>query len=205
MNRNSEILSNPRLAAVTVLPLRSTAGLDLTTLPDRLTDEQLATVEAMAAEPLPTLPPCDDRHFAKCLRIMLAVLPKQNTDELGGELFVEAYRRQLGHHSNEAISFLADRATASCRWFPTIAECLEILSGWRRSDEASRRRSHARQLAHREREQRRWEDLPTLPDRRMTQADVDTLPIHLRDLGLTMGYLIRDPAGNVVIAPSNAA
>ena len=41
--------------------------------------------------------------------------------------------------------------------------------------------------------------------RKMTQADVSALPDHLRDLGLTLGFLMRDPAGNVVMAPDHAA
>ena len=104
-----------RLIEGTALPAPSIADLDLTKLPSRLDNSTLAVVRAIADTPLPALPPCDDRHFAKCLRVMLAVLPRQNTDAIGGELFVEAYRRQLGHHCDDAIAFLADQATKRCR------------------------------------------------------------------------------------------
>lgn len=120
----------------------------------------LDRVTAIAEASLPALPPCDDRHFAKCLRIMLAVLPKQNTDEIGGELFVEAYRRQLGHLPNDAISHLADQATRECRWFPTIAECLELVRSWRRSDQAAQRLMQARSLVSREKSARYTEEHP---------------------------------------------
>jgi hypothetical protein len=45
---------------------------------------------------------------------------------------------------------MMDQATRQSRWFPTIADCLEILSGWRRSDADTLRRSKASQLYHRE-------------------------------------------------------
>ena len=126
------------------------ADLDLESLPERLDDRQLAMVKRIAASPLPSLPPCSEIELVKCLRIMRAVLPRQISDDLSGELFVEAYARQLGEYPAAAIGYLADQATRQCRWFPTIAECLEILSGWRRWDADTMRRSDATRLANRE-------------------------------------------------------
>lgn len=127
---------------------------------------------------------------------MLAVLPKQNTDEVGGELFVEAYSRHLAGYPNEAISYLASEATGTRKWFPTIAECIEILSHWHRNDEAVHRRHRAKSLAYRERDARRVDDVPEpLPP--MRQEQVDTLPESLRTMGLKLGYLERDNDGNV--------
>lgn len=128
---------------------------------------------------------------------MLAVLPKQKTDELGGELFVEAYRRQLGKYPNEAISYLTERVTATCKWFPTIAECLEILSGWQRRDDAVMRRSKAKDLIYRERDARRTDAIEARDPQPMTQAEVDNLPATLREIGLKLGYLRKDEFGQV--------
>jgi hypothetical protein len=175
----------------------STAGLNLWAPPERLTDAQIETAKEIAERPLPALPRCEERHLAKCLRIMLAVLPKQNTDGLGGELFVEAYMRQIGHYPNEAISHLADRATASCRWFPTIAECLDILSSWRRNDLAKREQDQARHLLNRERNLRwveRQPPPPVLPD--LTQAEVDAMNPTMLRLGLGCGAIEQDDDGN---------
>lgn len=159
----------------------------------------------IARSPLPRLPSCDEQHFAKCLRLMLAVLPRQQTDEIGGELFVEAYRRQLAEFPNEAISYLANAATANCRWFPTIAECREILQGWRRSDEATARRDRAAALAARERNLRYAERLPPVePAPPLTQAMCDAMPAPLRRLGLTAGYLVENEDGSVSPAPEAA-
>lgn len=197
---------NQHLRVVTGSQTPLTAAFDLWNPPARLNDEDLAIVRAIAEEPLPALPPCAESHLAKCLRIMLAVLPKQTTDELGGELFVEAYKRQLGHYPNEAISYLADRATANCRWFPTIAECLEILSDWRRSDEATRRKAQAQFLASRERNLRWIDDRPQPePAPPLTQDQVDRMDEKMVRLGLACGALIRDDQGIVRPAPEEAA
>ena len=193
---------NANQQGATVLHLHSTSELDLTDLPDRLDDQQLATVEVIAQAPLPALPACDEVHFAKCLRVMLAVLPRQATDEIGGELVVATYLRQLGHWPRPAISYLADKATATCRWFPTIAECNDILATWRRWDEASERRLKARAIAARERNARRDEELSRGPAMQMTitQEDVDLMGQQMISLGLSCGALVRDgdkvrPAG----------
>jgi hypothetical protein len=197
---------HPLPARKTALPTPSTAAFDLWNPPERLSDAMLAWAKSVAAEPLPSLPACDDRHFAKCLRIMLAVLPKQNTDELGGELFVEAYSRQLGHYPADAISHLADRATATCRWFPTISECLEILSGWRRSDDATRRRAQAQQLVGRERNSRWLADRPPPPILQcLRQDDVDAMSEAMVKIGLGCGAIIRDEQGNLKPAPADPA
>ena len=136
------------------------ADLDLESLPERLSDQQLAMVRKIAAAPLPCLPPCSEIHFARCLRVMLAVLPRQNSDDVAGELFVETYRRQLGDNPAAAISYLAEQATRACRWFPTIAECVEIVSGWRRADADTLRQSKASALASAEERARYNETRP---------------------------------------------
>lgn len=197
---------NPlRLATVTELPPRSTAALDLANLPERLTDEQLMMVRAMAEQPLPELLPCDERHLAMCLRMMLAVLPRQQTDEIGGELFVAAYERQLGGYCDDAISWLSDKAMQTCRWFPTIAECLDLLEGWYRNDEHVQRRNLARSLAYREQSHRNrplWKR--TLPPP-LTQEAIDSLPDPLVRIGLSAGWLVQDEGGKIVAAPDEAA
>lgn len=157
-----------RLASVTALPTRSTVKLDLANPPDRLNDEQLAEAERIARERLPDLPPADPKFLAQCLRMMLAVLPRQNADDIAGELFVAAYKSHLGGYPQDAIKYMTQRATGECKWFPTIAECLDLLKGWRRDDEAVHRRNLAARIMYREKEARnppptekeRWQPKP---------------------------------------------
>lgn len=143
-----------------------------------------------------------------CLRMMLAVLPRQQTDEVGGELFVEAYRRHLAEWPDEAISYLADESTGRCKWFPTISECKEILQGWTRSDTASVRRAHAASLARRERNLR-WQDEQSVKApamvKRLSFEELQAMPAELRKIGLGAGWLTEDADGTLNWTEDSAA
>ena len=134
---------------------------------------------------------------------MLAVLPKRSADEVSGELFVAAYHRKLADRSNDAISFLADKAMERCQWFPTIAECLEILGDFRRSDDAIHRhlerRRRASEIASRERKARDDDAsrVYALNNHTLTQEEVDAMPDFLVELGLSCKSLRRDDDGKV--------
>lgn len=133
--------------------------------------------------------------------MMLAVLPRQNTDDLGGELFVAAYERHLGGYPQDAIEYLTDRATGECRWFPTIAECRQILEAWRRTDSAALRRDTARRLEGRERMARvneRNDPPPAL--REITQAEVDGMSDEMRRFGMACGAITQTADGRFVPA-----
>lgn len=188
-----------RLIAETVLPRLSTGDLDLGKLPERLDDAALAEVQAIASAPLPELPKCDARTFGQVLRMMLAALPRRQADDISGELFVAAYERQLGHLSHPQAEYLLDRALNKCRWFPTIAECHELLSDWRRRDDAVIRQNRARSLAEAEYRARRldergWEQARSML---MTQQQVDAMPAELQRIGLKCGALYQDETGKI--------
>lgn len=186
-------MENENLASVTALPTRSTAKLDLANPPDRLTDAQLAEARRIAHAPLPPLAPVEPKYLAQCLRMMLAVLPRQNADDVAGELFVAAYKRHLGGYPQEAIEYLTDRATGECRWFPTIAECLEIIRGWRRSDNATARQRAASALVQAETAARA--DERRRDNRPITQAEIDKMPDEMRQLGVQVGAIVRTGDG----------
>jgi hypothetical protein len=208
VNEQSNRLVRDPSTGETVWLEPSTGDLDLTTLPERLDDTTLAMVEDLARRPLSALPPCDNRHLGQCLRMMLAVLPRRQADELSGELFVAAYERHLGGYPNEAITHLCDEAIRTCKWFPTVTECIETLTGWRRTDEAVRRQSEAQRLASRERGRRRdeeWRARALEPQPPITQADVDAMAPKLIEIGISCGALVRDADGNVGPAPEEAA
>jgi hypothetical protein len=178
-----------------------TDDLDLTTLPERLDDRTLERLDSLARSPLPPAEPCDEKHLHKCLRIMLAVLPRQAADDISGELFVAAYQRKLGEWPNEAISFMTDKSTERCRWFPTIAECLEILGEWRRDDDYARRKRLAGDMARKERDARanfRWENIGRFQgNMAITQREVDQMSPEMIALGLSCGALAKSESGEV--------
>lgn len=190
-----------RLIEGTGSPRPLTEDLDWEALPARLTDAMLARVEAIANSPLPVLPVCDDAHFAQCLRVMVAVLPKRHSDDLSGDLFVAAYQRMLGHHPRAAISFMSERALETCQWFPTIAECQRIIEGWRRDDADIRLRQKAELRARNERETRFQEAMESLSRREMSQAEIDALPERWKRIAETRSYLWLNQDGTYRVRP----
>ena len=170
----------------------SIANLGSTGLPNRLDDAMLAAVEALAAAPLPAPEPCDREHFNQCLRVMLAVLPKRNSDDVSGKLLISAYQKKLGNFPKDQISYLADQATMRCEWFPSIAECLSIMQGWERNDDAVRVRREATIAARWEHQARFDETMNRLATGDCDQAEIDALPLSWREVGETRGYLWRN-------------
>lgn len=156
----------------------------------------------IANEPCPPAERCDAKHLGQCLRMMLAVLPRRNADDLSGELFVAAYQRMLGDMARDRVTFMADQAMRRCKWFPTIAECIEIADDWRRSDAALTdwldRTSIARRLMQGERLARQADNrIPPPPVEQITQEQVDAMSETMINLGLGSGALWRDEDGRV--------
>lgn len=204
MDKNVISMGEARQRMASTLPLKTLS--DLERLPARLTDAEMSALKEIANAPLPPPAACDDLHFAQCFRLISAVLPKQSKDELDGKLFVAAYRRILQEYSRDAISYLTEEAVRNCRWFPTIAECLQILERYRRDDDDTRFRCAVEERIRKERrdqweEKRLAEPEPETDRRPLTQADVDRLPPYLVKLGLSIGAIKYDATGKLVPAP----
>lgn len=135
--------------------------------------------------------------------MMLAALPRRQADDISGELFVAAYERQLGNMSRSQAEYMMDKALRSCRWFPTIAECLELAGDWRRRDVHTERQARARALYSREMSERASDRTGWKLETRggVTQEAVDTMPEELKRLGVACGALIRTPDGQFVVNP----
>ncbi|WP_395393096.1 hypothetical protein WBP07_18040 [Novosphingobium sp. BL-8A] len=164
-------------------------------LESRLDDGMLAAVQALATAPLPAPEPCDRDHFNQCLRVMLAVLPKRNSDEVSGKLLISAYQKKLGGFPKDQISYLADQATTTCEWFPSIAECISIMGKWEREDDAVRIRREAIGAVRREMHARFDEAMARLSRGGCDQAEIDTLPTNWKEIAETRGYLWRNGDG----------
>lgn len=154
------------------MPARALATLEA--MPTRLDDAALALVDAIARAQMPTLAPPTPSQFAEILR-RLATLPRRADDDGTGELRAAIYARHLGDFPLPALAYLAREAIEQCRWMPTVAECLQILNGWKRNDDAKRARDLARHLAQRERIAR-FEDLCRLAPT-MASEELEALPL----------------------------
>lgn len=175
------------LAGVTIgtdLPVPST-----TRSPARLDDQALSLAEELANSPLPILPPCDDREFAKLIRAMDAALPRRSADDVTGELRKRLYQNKLGGYPHAAVQFMVSTALEELNWFPTIAQCLEILARWRRDDGDVQRKASAASMARAERQARFDDVMRALELRQIDQAGIDALPIGFRVVGAERGFL----------------
>lgn len=55
------------------------------------------------------------------------MLPKKAGDDIDGELLAKGYYRMLGHLTSRAMNDLTEIVLGECKWFPTIAECRELM------------------------------------------------------------------------------
>lgn len=181
-------------AAATGSAKQLTAGweqVDLTALsnlPERLDDQQLATVQAIAALPVPALPAAPEKHFLQCMRT-LRLLPTRGDDELSGELRLALYRKHFGQLPAAALSYLVEQATLTCRFFPTPMECKAILDRWSRTDGPHRAQQFAQVRAAREVQARFDHTMLQLRRGEMTQEQVDALPERWKRIAATQGHL----------------
>lgn len=57
------------------------------------------------------------------------MLAKRSSDEIDGELVARGYWRMLGEQLTEKqMSDLTEMVLDRCKWFPTVAECREIMA-----------------------------------------------------------------------------
>lgn len=158
----------------------------------RLDDDQMRALAVIAHAPLPALVPVAEKHMNQSLAVLDAALPRRSADDVSGKLMIAAYRRKLGHLPREQIDFMCNAILERCRWFPTIAECLEIAGEWQRAD--AREKARAINLVQREQQARmeeahrrlKWAD-------DITQAEVDGWPESWKRIAAAQGLLHRDP------------
>lgn len=171
----------------------------------------LADCQAIVAAGVPPLPQPNPEYFAKVLRTLLAVLPRRAADEMSGELLINAYRRKLGTMPDAQITFMADQALERCKWFPTIAECVEIAGEWVRNDRPMREYRRASMRVQAELMSRYDALMSDLAGRKLSQKQIDGLPERLKEAAFTYGYLHRAEGvwtyrpERVLGAPSDAA
>lgn len=172
----------------------------LDNLPERLDDTMLAKVEAIASCPLPDLEKTDWDHFVQAMALM-SILPRKAEDDLKAEVRTKLYWRHFAQLPRDAINFLTEHATIECRFFPTPAECQEIINRWKRRDDAPWQRAKAEARARVERQLRFDETLERLerreiPDEQLAELDEWTLKV-----AETRSYLWLNPDGSYRVRP----
>lgn len=167
-----------------------TSDRQLLTQPQRA--EAQAIVDAGPRRPAP----CENDHFNKCLRAIEAVLPRRQADDISGRLMVAVYWKKLGSYPKEAIDFLSNHAIENLRWFPTIAECIDILKLYQFTDG---RYETAKAVLMHDRQLQFENTLGSIRDGKLPQDKIDTLPDYTKRVAETRGYLRRLDDGSLVI------
>ncbi|MEW9855914.1 hypothetical protein [Novosphingobium sp. M1R2S20] len=154
---------------------------------------------------LPALAACSPNEFDKRLRVLLAALPKRNSDDISGQLLIDAYTGKLGGFPSEQIAFLCDTVLDRCQWFPTIAECLTILAEWKRDDEALKLQERAKSLVFWDNQARFEDTMAALARGDVTQKEIDALPQNWREIAETRGHLwLNDDGSYKLRVPGSA-
>lgn len=166
----------------------------MTTLATCLTPDQRRHLAEIAAAPLPTLRPCSDGGFDRCMGA-LNVLHKRNSGTDEAEVMLGVYRRQLGHLPSAQLVWMVDTAIARLKWFPTPSELLEIAAEWRRDDEAVRAKARAEIALRNDRQARYDAAMAALRRGEMDAAAIAALPLPWAEAAVRLGWLVRVESG----------
>lgn len=133
---------------------------------------------------------------------MAATLPVgKGMDQDKGRKRFAVYATILGHHSNEALSFMARTACETLDWFPTPRQCIAILKDFRapRSD-----RDIALGYCH-EFTQARFEAwMESVTAGTATADEIADVPDRWRRIAVERGGLRRLPDGDYIIRKPKA-
>lgn len=154
----------------------------------RLDDQALTELAAIADSPPLALLPCDGEEFTKLI-LTMSTMARRADDEATGKLRLAILRRVIGHHPREAIAYMVEKAITTLEWFPSPKQCLDILAGWKRSDEAVQRHASAIRLVRAERQARFDDIMHALEQRQLDQAAIDALPDKIRSIAAERGFL----------------
>lgn len=159
-------------------------------------------LKAVIACPIPEIEPVTPDYLNKALMAMLAVLPRQGKDAATGAMMVKQYVLKLGKHPKGAIDHLWSASIDKLRWFPTVAECNEIIGEWvSRAQELKHAKSIAESKIAREKDFRFRDALDKLRAREADQADVDAYPERWKAYAAEQGFLWKLRDGSYLIRP----
>lgn len=166
----------------------------------------------MANCPLPAPEPCPEAKVLELIIIFQATLPSRNRSEIDQAVLTEAYVQSLGRFPQSAIVYLQTAALERCRWFPTIAECMDILGEVDTRHHLVGKREWVRARVSREKQVRFDRMMDALQARELEQAEIDALPEAVKRIAVERGYLrfddgsfvVRHEAGNRVLLIDNA-
>jgi len=173
--------------------------LNLAALPKRLDDRMLARLEAMIASPLPRPAPCPEPEFMAIMAGIQACLPSQHRSDISLEAQANAYWRMLGEYPLVAMKHLETEVLKRCRWFPTIAECIDILREFPVRNPLAAKRDDILRRIGAEHTTRFDEAMARLATGDVPQEWIDALPETWKGIAETRMLLWLHPDGSYTI------
>lgn len=82
-------------------------------------------------QPKEAFPPASVDQISRHLRFLDASLPSKAIDDTTAKMRFAVYIKMMSKFSNEALSFMGQRACETLDWFPTVKQCLTILADFR--------------------------------------------------------------------------
>lgn len=159
-------------------------------------------LRAVISCPIPEIEPVTPDYLNKALMAMFAVLPRQGKDAATGAIMVKQYVLKLGKHPKAAIDYLWSASVDRLRWFPTVAECNEIIAEWVcRTQELKHAKSIAESRISREKDMRLRDAIDDLRVGRATQEEVDSYPARWKAMAAEQGFLWALKDGTYLIRP----
>jgi hypothetical protein len=98
---------------------------------EEMTPLQCVKLKELATNHIERITPATAEQLARHLEFIAATLPSRNIDIESGQRRFSVYYRLLGDYSNEALSYMTERACRELEWFPTPSHCLAILADYR--------------------------------------------------------------------------
>ncbi|WP_144400980.1 hypothetical protein [Novosphingobium sp. MBES04] len=141
----------------------------------------------------------------EAMAVLAVALPSQHRGEVSKDVLAEAYRQALGNYPVAAIRAMRDEALRRCQWFPTIRECLDMLSQIAPSNPLESKRGVVLRRISDERQARFEEAMARLAAGEVSQDDIDAMPDRWKRIGETRSHLWRCDCGSYVLRPRRAA
>ncbi|MES3155036.1 hypothetical protein [Sphingomonas faeni] len=105
-------------------------------------EQDIALIEPVARA-IAIAQPADERCIRQSLGGLSAALPSQATDELTGNLKLNAYKTMLAGYDERALAYACRRCLDELDWMPTVHQLKERMAKWVSPEESAIRRARA--------------------------------------------------------------
>lgn len=100
------------------------------------TEDEIDAIRPIASSRVAVREPAKEEVLRRALGAMAASMPAGKTGDEGGELKLRTYMRMLTGYPEAAVTYACKECLSTMKFFPTIAEFLEVIKKWTPPDKA---------------------------------------------------------------------